>query len=364
MSETKQRICFVIPSLSSGGAERVVSVLASQLARDGHEVSVITYFRTQNDYPVDPRVRIACISNGPEAAYRSLAFGEKIGKIREALKQIRPRYLIPFLPHTAIHAALAGMGLKLKMIQTVRAAPAIVPASFFQRKIRDCLVAFSCATFVQTDSQKAYFPRWMQRRITVLPNPVSESMLSAVCDRPSVLTKIISAGRLTGQKNFELLIEAVKLVREKGYEIQLSIYGEGELRSLLQQRIDDLGCSDCCHLRGRTDDMAKALCKSHLFVLPSHYEGMPNALMEAMAVGLPCISTDCPTGPRELIEPGRGLLVPVNDPSAMANAIEQMILHPDEAAKLGAAARNYIRNHYSPQIIARRLIDEVVPGKE
>jgi len=360
MTEGKQKICFVIPSLSGGGAERVVSVLASQLIRDEHDISVIKYFDTENDYPTDERIKVVCISNGFEDAYRTLSYPQKIKKIRYALKQINPEYVVPFLPHVAVHVFLAGLGLHLKTIQTVRVAPAISPASFVMRKFRDVLVAISYSTFVQTGSQKQYFSDRVHHKICVLPNPVSETMFEAKPQYTESITDIVSLGRLTAQKNFEMLIEAVNAIKEEGRCVRLSIYGEGELSASLQRKIEEMGCSDFCRLCGRTADTAETLCKSHIFVLPSNFEGMPNALMEAMAVGLPCISTDCQTGPGDLIQNGRGILVPVGDRQAMIGAIKQMMDHPDMAMQMGMAAKEYMKENYSPNIIAERFINDVV----
>lgn len=341
----------------------MVSVLASQLAKEGHDISVIKYFNTENDYLIDERVKVTCISNGSESAYKALSFSLKVKKIRNAIKQIRPRYIVPFLPHVAAHVFLAGFGLRFKAIQTIRVAPAIAPTSSVQRKIRDCLVGISYATFVQTLSQKSYFPSCIQHKIYVLPNPVSETMFDAKLIYPKSITNIISVGRLSAQKNFEMLIEAIAAINRKGYCIQLSIYGDGELRDVLQKKIEDLNCGDFCYLCGRTTNMTETLCQNHLFILSSNFEGLPNALMEAMSVGLPCISTDCPTGPSDLIQNGRGILVPVDNRQAMVDAIEQMINYPEIATQMGLRAREYMKENYSPEIIAKRFINDVILRK-
>lgn len=123
------RICFVVPSLSSGGAERVVSVLASQLARDGYSIAVIKYFDTMRDYPIDNRVQVLCVAGGDEKKYRSIPFIPKIKKLRELLEKTNAQYVVPFLPHVSVHTFLAGLGLNIKWIQTIRNAPNVSPAS-------------------------------------------------------------------------------------------------------------------------------------------------------------------------------------------------------------------------------------------
>lgn len=360
MSSYNQKICFVIPSFSFGGAERVVTVLASQLASDGYDIAIIKYFETANEYPTSEKVEVFCVSQGTETLYHELSFVERIRRIRKILKQIRPNYIVPFLPHVAAHVFLAGIGLRIRMVQTIRVAPNVAPASHLLRCIRNVLVAISYVTFVQTEKQKAYFPTWMQRRIVVLPNPVSQAMIETNPRYHGEIIRIVSVGRLTEQKNFEMLIEAVANISKMGYPVKLNIYGEGELKQSLQALIDSLCCQNVCQLRGRTNNVPKVLGAADLFVLASNYEGMPNALMEAMAVGLPCISTDCETGPGDLLGAGRGILVPVNDRNAMTKAIQLLMDEPQKAAEMGCRAKEYMREQYSPAVISKHFMQDVI----
>lgn len=356
----KIRVCFVTQTLSHGGAERVVSVLASQLAQEGHDVSIIKYFEVPNEYHVDNKVRVICASNGDESIYKTFDLLKKIKCIRRALKEAKAEYVVPFLPHVAAHVFIASLGLKLRAIQTIRIAPNKAPASLLLRLIRDFLVACSYATFVQTDSQKEYFPKRIHHKIVVLPNPVSEQMFRVQPEYPQNITKIISMGRLTEQKNFSMLIRAVAQIDAMGIPVHLDIYGEGELRSSLQSQIETQNCQNICCLCGRTEKVQETLQGVHLFVLPSNFEGMPNALMEAMAAGLPCISTDCETGPRELIKPGIGLLVPVNSQEAMVSAILDIIQDPEGSKEMGIRAKKYMVENYSAEVISTKFIRKVI----
>ena len=360
MSETNRKICFVIPSFSFGGAERVVTVLASQLASEGHDISVIKYFEAADEYPINENVKVFCVSRGSQALYQEFSFAEKIRRIRNILKTIQPDYVVPFLPHVAAHTFLAGLGLRMRTVQTIRVAPNIAPASWIFRIIRDFLVAISYATFVQTESQKTYFSGWMHRKIIVLPNPVSQSMLDVNLEQHENITRIVSMGRLTTQKNFEMLIRSVAELNQMGYKARLDIYGEGELEQSLQMLINSLCCQNVCCLRGRTNNVPNVLGNADLFVLASNFEGMPNALMEAMAVGLPCISTDCKTGPKELLGTNRGILVPVNNQKAMMSAIRNVMESPRAATDMGRRAKAYMRDQYSPVAISNRFIHDVI----
>ena len=160
------------------------------------------------------------------------------------------------------------------------------------------------------------------------------------------------------QKNQKMLIDAMAVVHKAHPEVTLKIFGEGPEENSLLAHIHELELDDCVQLMGKTADVAGELARADLFVFSSDFEGMPNALMEAMAAGMPCVSTDCPTGPKELIgENERGLLVPLGDTEAFAAAVLYMIEHVPEANTMGQKAHAYMRENYSPLSIARQLAE-------
>lgn len=360
MSKNIGKICFVVPSLSSGGAERVVSGLASQLVDDGYEAFVIKYFSCEHEYPISPALKVVCLSNGNEEQYNKISMQHKIMELRRVIKAEKPDYIIPFLPHVAFHVHLACLGLGIKEIQTIRVAPNVAPSSKVLRRIRDYLVDSTYATFVQTESQKRYFKKKTQNKIFVLPNPIANEMFDADVQYPDRLSKIVSVGRLSKQKNFPLIIDTVKRIRDKGRDVELAIYGDGELREALQEYIDNIGAAEYCKLCGRSNHVVDVYANNHVFVLSSDFEGMPNALMEAMAAGLPCISTDCETGPSDLIDENNGILVPVGNIEKMEEALLYLLDNPQAAADMGKNAHSFMQSEYSAKRILERLINEVI----
>lgn len=354
-----ERICFVIPYLADGGAERVVSILANQLADFNYDVSIILFHHAKNEYQISSKVKVYLTVDGQRESYCGLSYFEKLNRLRKNLKIIQPDYLIPFLPHVAIHTALAGMGLKYKTIQTVRIAPQIAPQSAGFRFIRNLQVACSYCTFVQNEEQKAYFPRLIQKKIVVLPNPVSDEMIG-VHRTSHGMQRFISVGRLTAQKNFTMAIDAVIGMRDCGYPVTLDIYGEGNKKDELQEHIDRMQAQDYIHLHGRAQNIRQEYENADAFLLTSDYEGMPNALLEAMATGLPCIATDCPTGPSTLIGKERGILIPMHDTDSLLGAMKTLIEHPEQARKMGDLAKAFVKEQYSAQTISKRFIKEVL----
>ena len=352
-------VCFVIPYLSDGGAERVTSILASKLADFGYSVFLILSHRVPNEYSVSDKVDVRYLVDGFRSDYSSLKFTKKIKLLRRVLKNIRPDFVVPLLPHVAIQVAIAGFGMKFKTIQTVRVAPSKSPESKLFRTIRDFQVSHAFSVFVQTESQKQYFAPKIHNKITVLPNPVADDFFEVEHEHGEI-KKFISVGRLSPQKNFKLAIDAICSIRSQGYDVSLNIFGEGELYLELQKYIRSKDAERFCKLGGRSNNIIEEYKKADAFLLTSDYEGMPNALLEAMACGLPCIASDCETGPKELIGEDRGLLFPVGNLNRLTGCILQFLNDKDSAKFFGTKAEKYVRENFSSKTIADRFVKEVL----
>ena len=171
------------------------------------------------------------------------------------------------------------------------------------------------------------------------------------------LLNIVTAGRLSEQKNHKILLDAMILVHYRHPECTLKIYGEGNKRTELESYVLERHANKFIQIMPRSNNLVDVYKSADLFVLSSNYEGMPNALMEAMASGIPCISTNCPTGPKELLgENERGLLVPMNDAVSLSEAIIRMLENPKKAYQYGLYAHNYIKENFTPKKIAVQLM--------
>lgn len=201
--------------------------------------------------------------------------------------------------------------------------------------------------------------------MTIIPNPISNVFFECNHVYKENILEITAMGRLSEQKNFSLLINVAKIVHRDYPDVHFSIYGDGPLREELQKKITNDNLNGIVTLQGRTNNAQKVLNAADVFIMTSNYEGMPNALLEAMAVGLPCISTDCPTGPAEIIDNGiNGILVPVNNEAALTKAIEKYIEMGETIAEIGKAARKTVQDNYSTDVIAYRFVREALQIKE
>ncbi len=340
------KILFVVPFLSGGGAERVVSIWASGLAELGGDIHLLAFYRVQNEYALSGQVNLHTVAAN-EGAYARLGGLGKIMGIRRVLKELKPDVVLPFVSYAGILMMLSNMGLHARIVETVRIDPKYEPLGLKWGLLRRIALRLSKRCIVQTESQLKQFSKGLQKRMVVLPNPVSPDFtVSQKIYKETKIRNLIAVGRLEKQKNYEMLLVAFAQAAADE-KIYLRVYGEGSLFWELDELIGKLGLGGRVRLCGKTDRIAEALLEADLFVLSSDAEGFPNALMEAMAAGLPCIATDCPTGPAELIANGKnGLLVPAGNADAMNAAILWMIRHPAEAAQMGMEARKNILDRY------------------
>lgn len=318
------KILFVCRSLSGGGAERVVSLLASALAKRRHVVSVATLESVDDKYVVSPKVKRIKLEKGKT----KLSLLARLANLRKCVRAERPDVIVPFLPIVTLYTMIADIGLRHAMVTSERANPYMIHresrkdeiAHWFIRK-RGWLCKADGVVF-QTESAKEYYGNAAEGKSYVIPNPIDESKLP----RPHQgkrETVVYSVGRLSSEKNFSLLIEAFASFHETHPDYRLVIYGEGKQREELQRLAKSLGVGSAIDLPGFTEDVLQRVSAHSMFVSSSNHEGMPNALAEALAMGVPCIATDCPAwGSRFLVDDGEnGILVPVGNAVKMTEAM-------------------------------------------
>lgn len=316
---------FFIGTLRNGGAERVVSVLASEMAESGEPVEILTYYDRPVFYEISGRVSVTAVEtkSGSKNKIKNLFW------LRRYLKE-HADVVISFLAPFNMLAITAALGTGLPVIVADRNDPARVPARFPVRKMRDWLYRFADHVVLQTEKNKAYFSKKVQEKSTVIFNPVDMKGQTAIALQAKKEKVFVTAGRLMKQKNQKLLIQAFGKIAEKYPDYSLVIYGEGPEREALEAQVKESGLAGYVYLPGNVSDLYERMKTAEVFVLSSDYEGMPNALIEAMCIGLPVISTRV-SGTEELIkEEVNGILVDCQNGQQLYEAMEFLIEHPEK----------------------------------
>jgi glycosyltransferase involved in cell wall biosynthesis len=331
----KKDITFLIPSMAGGGAQKVTLLLINELCRKGWKVTILLS-RAEGPYlkKLDKSLKIIILKN------RNIS--KNIFSIAKYLKQNNPRIFYSSMTYVNVIAGLAvilsrfkgkvifseHMNLSKKNIDNPNFINGVI--TFLAKKVYKKADAIVCVSKGVKDDLNQVIHNI--KKSLVIYNPI-ENFYKEKKDNSKF--KIISLGRLVEQKNYSLLINAFSIVTDKcantKKELELYIFGEGYEREKLNKLISQFKLQDKVFLPGFVDNSADLLSSSDLFVLSSNREGFPLVLPEALSCGLPVISTDCPSGPSEILKKGQlGKLVPVDDVESMAEAIIEAINNPDK----------------------------------
>lgn len=324
------RILCYINTLGRGGAERVLTNLATSFAEENNEVIFVTSYPVEKEYRLDQKIYRINLSNtriNGNAIKRNFRY---ISKLRSIIKQSKPDICLSFMAEPNFRLLMATKGLKQKKIISIRNDPEREYSGLaaFLAKI---LFTQADGIVFQTKDAKAWFSTRIQKKSAIIYNKVDDKFYKKCISDYSQCKDIVTVGRLTNQKNHKLLIEAFANIKDEIND-DLYIYGDGPLKEQLLNCIRELKIEDRVHLMGISNEIEEQLPKYKLFVLPSDYEGMPNSLMEAMAVGNACISADCPCGgPRELFgEEGEKFLFEVHNVEQLTKLTREMLFDRDK----------------------------------
>lgn len=350
------RLALVIPSLSAGGAERVMSGMASHWATKGWDLTLIT---TADDQPQDfyalhpavKRVRLAKAGNTSGWWEKLSRNARSVLRLRRALQHCQPDLVIAFLDVTNVLTLLASRWLGVRVIVSERIDPSVNPEiKPAWRWLRRWTYPFATAVVAQTEAASAWLREHCGCTAVTIPNPLRGLPDPALQRKPIVL----SVGRLVHQKGFDVLLDAFAQVAEQNPGWQLVMLGEGPDRPALEARVRRLGLSDRVDMPGVVRDPEIWMAQAGVVVQASRYEGFPNVVMESMAMGAAVISTDCRSGPADLIRGDvNGLLVPVNDVPALAHALNDLLSQPDKRLRLGHSALTVRQSHAEDAIMSR-----------
>lgn len=309
-----------------GGAERVISILSNALCTMGHQVEILLYY----DRPIFYKINESVLVHSDEEVIGKSGVLKHIRWRRKYIKEKNPDVVISFLAPFNMINIVAMAGLKIPLIVADRNDPKKVPGNFVVRKVRDFLYRFANGIVLQNDTNKKYFSKTVQKKSAVIFNPLDLGAYEAAalaCEEKKEEKKkeIVSVARVIEQKNPMMLLNAFSRISDKYPDYKLVFYGDGDMRQLVLSKAEELGLADRVKAPGSEKNIFEKIKDSELFVMTSDYEGMPNALIEAMCIGLPCISTKV-SGAVDVIEDGKnGLLIDCRNEDALVEAMDRML---------------------------------------
>lgn len=332
-----KNIVFVINTLEVGGAAKMLKYVANIACNVFDTVHIISLFDSEcSSSNLNNKIRIKCLDLGSISRLKRKYL--LIYRLRENLKELRPSFICSFVGHVNVISRLASLGLKnITFMSAERGDP--YTQSFFWKLLTRWAYKNSDYCFFQLDNARDFFGNSIGNKSFVIPNPyIPNANVSPFWGLRK--KTIVSAGRFSQEKCYDDLIEAFSIVKKKHPEYTLTIYGDGPMLAQYKDHVHKLNLSDTVSFPGYVSCVAEKIREDGIFVLSSLYEGIPNSLIEAMSVGIPCVSTDCtPGGPAFLFNNSeRGLLVPVLSPKKMSDAILKYIENQDLASQKGRMA--------------------------
>ncbi len=341
-----KKVCIIAHGLSGGGAERVATILANYLSKKKYDVSFIATYNDKCEYELNGRIKLYFIRTSRKNKLFKLI--DRNIKIYSIVKSFKPDIVVSFITNEVLLTEIVG----IPIIHTLRNDPNRIENGIITSRLRNYAYKHAKHIVFQTEGAREFFDKKIQNKSSIIVNPLDVSNLP--CWKYNEET-FVTACRLSQQKNLPLLINAFVEFRKQYPKFSLDIYGEGDLKNQLQNLIDSKKANKYIHLKGHSSNIHKIMASSYAFVLSSDFEGLSNSMLEALAIGMPCICTDCPPGgARMFIENEKnGLLVPVGNLKSLTDAMIKIAKDYDFAKKLSLNTQN-IKTKLDKNTICRK----------
>lgn len=343
------KIVFVLPDMPGGGTERVVAMLANEYVKRNYEVAILLFAGNQVVYPLDEKIEVVVL--GKASGGNPLVRIKRIINMRKYYKANKGCYLFSFSVMGTVFSVISAAGIPYRMLVSERNDP----TKMSHQKLRDWAYRKADKLVLQTEDVKKFFDKEIQKKAVVIPNPVAGDMPELFIGERK--KRIAAVARLQPQKNHKLLIDAFAEFLKDYPNYELHLFGVGELENTLKQQVNDLQIDDKVIFRGFCDNVTDEIKDYMMFVSSSDYEGISNSMIEALAMGVPVVATDCPVGgARMCIDHNEsGILVPVQNVDALTSAMKKIAsdsMFRDKLSKKGIK----IREKYSLQKIADQFL--------
>lgn len=343
------KLMFVGYMHGYGGAEKMLITLANTMSERNHEIVFVSLAANNIVYNMSSKIKYLFIPDNGKGKINILL--NRYNELKKIIESYKPELIIHFWLQSAYMCAFMKKKIAMQTIYCERGDPSDKEYKGILGIIRKIALRRIKALVFQSKGARDYFNNNIRKKSCIIHNPVfinpTEWKIPDVREK-----KIVTVGRLHEQKNQKLFIDAIALLPLDKQNYTVEIYGDGELKESLQNQINKLKLSDRVHLMGTYPNIYEKIHNASVFVLSSDYEGLPNALLEAMALGIPCISTDCkPGGAKELIENGRnGIIVERDNAKSLAEKINYLLDNPHIAMSYGIEAQKIVANE-NPQKI-------------
>lgn len=352
------KVGIIVSNLSMGGAQKVAMLLNEWLNEHKILTKLIALKQTQKkEYPYNKM---------PIVYLRSNNYFSAIKELRTVVKNEHFDIILVMGVPMCIYVIPALLKLKCKIIVSERNDPNNFAGRAIIKFLSRQLMLKADGYVFQTDEARNYYLNKLKRTSVVIPNPITDKNIPSIY-KGERKKEIVAVGRLVDQKNYKLMISAFNDIKDQFPEYKLKIYGEGEMYSELKNQINNYNLETRVFLCGVVNNVLEKIKAASLFIMCSDFEGMPNALLEAMAVGLPCISTDCPCGgPRELItDELNGKLIKVNNQEELSNGIKKLLSDKELRERISLQAI-YVKDKYSVNKICSHWLEyfKYVDGKK
>lgn len=359
-SVARPSVLLITGALDCGGAQRAMSDMAEYWSRREWNVSLATWSgpEVRDFYPPAPGVRRVWL-DVPASRLGSWSDSlARVRKLRQWLRAAKPDAILSFIDVSNIHAIVAAYGLGVRVVVAERTDPGRNHGVRLPWKIlRRALYSRANVVIAQTRDAARWLDSKCGVRTVVIPNSL-RALPTLECCRENL---IVAVGRLSEEKGFDLLLNAFANVTKAFPQWRLCIVGEGPQRAALTLLRERLGLADQVELVGQQSNVEAWMARAGLMVHPSRREGFPNAVLEAMGMGVAVICADCRSGPSELIQEGvNGRLVPVDDVRRLADVMAEMMASPQLRESLGREASR-VRERYAQAGIMQRWEECLLP---
>lgn len=334
-------IGVVVDNLSYGGGEKFLRNLIKERISAGDHISLYTWNKDWLDDELASSCSVFVISTPCTGVVNRII---SIFSVIKILRSDKPNCVLAFNLNLSEIFSVACALSRVYFVFSERVDPRYIPAAGAHRVLRWMVYALASRIVFQTEVVRSLFPYFSEKSL-VIPNAIDRAIEGYAGERIPCGGRVVSVGRLSDEKDFKTLIDAFSSCARGNYT--LSIFGDGGLRNELDELISSLNMESCIFLRGHSENIYDELWTADIFVLPSKHEGMPNALLEAMALGVACIATDVPSGAVREIMSGQdnGFMVPVGNRNAMISALNALIENDALRAGMAKSAKSIFEKH-------------------